>query len=71
MLRLLRVTDAAGRLIANKVNRNTDGTKSFVELYNDLDDEFTLNRPLLSVKLLEHGNAALGQSQGCKAVTGL
>ena len=25
----------------------------------------------LSVKTLEHGNAALGQSQGCKAVTGL
>ena len=48
MLRLLRVADAAGFVIANKVNRATDDTKSFRDLY-DASAEFELDRPLLSV----------------------
>ena len=52
MLRLLHVADAAGFVIANKVNRATDDTKSFLDLY-DVSAEFELDRPLLSVKLLQ------------------
>ena len=53
MLRRLRVADAAGFVIANKVNRATDDTKSFRDLYDDVSAEFELDRPLLSVKLLQ------------------
>ena len=53
MLRLLRVADAAGFVIASNVNRATDDAKSFRDLYDDVSAEFELDRPLLSVKLMQ------------------
>ena len=53
MLRLLRVADAAGFVTANNVNRATDDAKSFRDLYVDVSAEFELDRPLLSVKLMQ------------------
>ena len=51
MLRLLHVADAAGGMIANKVNRATDDTKSYRDMYDKVNAE--LDRPSLSVKLLQ------------------
>ena len=53
MLRLLRVADAAGFVIANNVSRATDHANSFRDLYDDVSAEFELDRPLLSVKLMK------------------
>ena len=53
MLRLLRVADTAGVGIANKVNRATDDMISFRDLHHNVSAEFELDRPLLSVKLLQ------------------
>lgn len=53
MLRLSRVADAACVVIANKLNRATDDLKLFRDLYEAVSAAFELDRPLLSVKLLQ------------------